>query len=123
MCFAYFGKLNLLIVPRSIIDSSQFTLLPQLPLKTTLELKVVKIDSKIKIIFLHYSKSVTHSVSRPVDLFLLVFEKISPIHQILRRFYKIHHRAPVLNKPEIAKFTVTTTLSISLKKQSTHVSI
>jgi len=27
--------------------SSQFTLLPQLPLKTTLNLKLVKIDSKI----------------------------------------------------------------------------
>jgi len=28
----------------SILGSSQFTLLPQLPLKTTLNLKVVKID-------------------------------------------------------------------------------
>jgi len=37
--FAYSG---------SILGSSQFTLLPQLPLKTMLILKVVKIDSKIK---------------------------------------------------------------------------
>jgi len=31
----------------SILDWSQFTLLPQLPLKMMLSLKVVKIDSKI----------------------------------------------------------------------------
>jgi len=31
----------------SILGSSQFTLLPQLPLKTMLSVKVVKIDSKI----------------------------------------------------------------------------
>jgi len=31
----------------SILGSSQFTILPQLPLKTILGLKVVKIDSKI----------------------------------------------------------------------------
>jgi hypothetical protein len=31
----------------SFLGSSQFLLLPQLPLKTTLGLKVVKIDSKI----------------------------------------------------------------------------
>jgi len=31
----------------SILGSSQFTLMPQLPLKTMLILKVVKIDSKI----------------------------------------------------------------------------
>jgi len=31
----------------SILGSSQFTLLPQLPLKTMLSLKVVKIDWKI----------------------------------------------------------------------------
>jgi hypothetical protein len=31
----------------SILGSPQFTLLPQLPLKTMLDLKVVKIDSKI----------------------------------------------------------------------------
>jgi len=31
----------------SILSSSQFTLLSQLPLKTMLSLKVVKIDSKI----------------------------------------------------------------------------
>jgi len=33
----------------SILGLSQFTLLPQLPLKTMLNLKVVKIDSKITI--------------------------------------------------------------------------
>jgi len=37
----------------SILGSSQFTLLPQLPLKMTHGLKVVKIDSKIIIISLH----------------------------------------------------------------------
>jgi len=31
----------------SVLGSSQFTLLPQLPLKTTLDLKVVKTDSKV----------------------------------------------------------------------------
>jgi len=31
----------------SILGSSQFTLLPQLPLKTMLSLKAIKIDSKI----------------------------------------------------------------------------
>jgi len=36
----------------SILGSSQIALLPQLPLKMTLNLKVVKIDSKI-IISLH----------------------------------------------------------------------
>jgi len=45
----------------SILGSSKFTHLPQLPLKTMLDLKVVKIDSKI-IILLHLSESVTHSV-------------------------------------------------------------
>jgi len=30
-----------------VLGSSQFTLLPQLPLKMTFDLKVVKIDSKI----------------------------------------------------------------------------
>jgi len=35
-----------------ILGSSQFTLLPQLPLKTMLDFKVVKIDFKI-IILLH----------------------------------------------------------------------
>jgi len=44
-----------------ILGTSQFTLLPQLPLKTMLHLKVVKIDSEI-IISLHYSKSVTYYV-------------------------------------------------------------
>jgi len=34
----------------SILDWSQFTLLPQLPLQTMLDLKVVKIDSKIIIL-------------------------------------------------------------------------
>jgi len=45
----------------SILGSSQFASLPQLPLKLMLHLKVVKINSKI-IISLHKSKSVTHSV-------------------------------------------------------------
>jgi hypothetical protein len=36
----------------TVLGLSQFTLLPQLPLKTMLDLKVVKIDSKI-IILLH----------------------------------------------------------------------
>jgi len=31
----------------SILGSSRFSMLPQLPLKTMLDLKVVKIDSKI----------------------------------------------------------------------------
>jgi len=31
----------------SVLGSSQFCILPQLPLKTMLDLKVVKIDSKI----------------------------------------------------------------------------
>ncbi len=31
----------------SVLGSSQFTLLPQLPLKATLDLKVEKIDTKI----------------------------------------------------------------------------
>jgi len=46
-----------------VIGSSQFTLLPPLPVKTKLNLKVVKIDSKI-IISLPKSKSVIHSVGR-----------------------------------------------------------
>jgi len=50
--FAYCG---------SILGSSQLTLLPQLRLKMMLNLKVVKINSKI-IILLHLSKFVTHSV-------------------------------------------------------------
>ncbi len=45
----------------SILGSSQFTLLPQLPLRMMLSLKVVRIDSKINK-SLRYSKSVTHSV-------------------------------------------------------------
>jgi hypothetical protein len=36
----------------SVLGSSQFTLLPQLPLQTMLDLKVVKIDLK-KILLLH----------------------------------------------------------------------
>ncbi len=40
-CFTDLGKLNF------ILGSSQFTLLPQLALKITLDLKVVKIISKI----------------------------------------------------------------------------
>jgi len=42
-----------------VLSSSQISLLPQLPQKTTLNLKVVKLDSKI-IISLCWSKSVTH---------------------------------------------------------------
>ena len=49
--FAYGGQVSVL---------SQFSLLPQLPEKTKLASKVVKIDSKI-IILRHESKSVTHS--------------------------------------------------------------
>jgi len=44
-----------------VLGSSRFLILTQLPLKMTLDLKVVKINSKI-IILLHKSKSVTHSV-------------------------------------------------------------
>jgi len=44
-----------------VLDSSQFSLLPQLPQKMTLNLKMVKFNSKI-IILLPKSKSVTHSV-------------------------------------------------------------
>ena len=44
-----------------VLGSSQFTLLPQLPQKMTLNLKVVKFDSKV-VILLCKSKSVTHSV-------------------------------------------------------------
>ncbi len=45
--FTDLGKLKLLTYGGSILGSSQFTLLPQLPLKMTLNLKVVKIDSEI----------------------------------------------------------------------------
>jgi hypothetical protein len=45
----------------SILGSSKFTQLLQLPLKMTLDLKVVIIYTKI-IISLRYSKSTTHSV-------------------------------------------------------------
>ncbi len=45
----------------SILGSSQFSIMPQLPPKILLNSKVVKIDPKI-IISLHYYKSVTHSV-------------------------------------------------------------
>jgi len=45
----------------SVLGSSQFSILPQLPLKTMLGLKVVKIDSKISS-SLHWSESVTYSV-------------------------------------------------------------
>jgi len=41
--------------------SSQFTLLPQLPQKMTLNLKVANTNLKA-IILLHYSKTVSHSV-------------------------------------------------------------
>jgi len=46
----------------SIVGSSQFKLLSQLPLKTMLDLKVVKIDLKI-IILLHKTKSMAHFIS------------------------------------------------------------
>jgi len=52
--FTDLGKLNLLMVV-------QFTIMLQLPIKTMLNLKVVKIDSII-IISLLLSKSLTHSV-------------------------------------------------------------
>ncbi len=45
----------------SNLGSSQFTLLPQLPLKMMDQFQSGKIDSKI-IILLHLSKYVTHSV-------------------------------------------------------------
>ena len=44
-----------------VLGSSQFLMLPKLPEKTKLVLKVVKMDSKI-IISRHESKSLTHSV-------------------------------------------------------------
>jgi len=44
-----------------VLGSSLLTLPPVVPLKMTLNLKVVKIDLKI-IILRHLSKSVTHSV-------------------------------------------------------------
>jgi hypothetical protein len=50
--FAYGGLIS---------GSSLFTLLPKLPLKMMLSLKVVKFDSKISNL-LSESKSVTHSV-------------------------------------------------------------
>ena len=61
-CFANLGKLNLLMVVRLKAQANfHYCRLPQLPKKTKLGSKVVKIDSKI-IILLHYSKLVTHSV-------------------------------------------------------------
>jgi len=50
--FTDLGKLNLLTYGGLVLGSSQFTLLPHLPQKTILDLKVVKIDSKI-IILVH----------------------------------------------------------------------
>ncbi len=47
VCFTDLGKLNLLMVGGSILSSSQFLLLPQLPQKMELASKVVKVDSKI----------------------------------------------------------------------------
>jgi hypothetical protein len=49
VCFADLGKLNLHMVHHggSIISSSPLLLLPKQPLKTTLTIKVAKIDSKI----------------------------------------------------------------------------
>jgi hypothetical protein len=44
--FTDLGKLNFPMVVQ-VLGSSQFSVLPQLPSKTMLNLKVVKIDSKI----------------------------------------------------------------------------
>ena len=44
-----------------MLDSSQFSQLPQLPQKITIDSKVVEIDSKI-VTLLCKSKSMTHSV-------------------------------------------------------------
>jgi len=57
----------------SILGSSQFSILPQLPLKTMVSLKVVKMDLKTSNL-LHKSKFVTHSVPieerpKPVKVF------------------------------------------------------
>jgi len=54
--FCYLEKLTLLMVVR-FLGSSQLTLLPLLPLKTMLDLKGVKIGSKIIINSIHYTKS------------------------------------------------------------------
>jgi hypothetical protein len=45
----YFGKAELFPDGGSVLGSSQFSELPQLPPKTMLSLKEVKIDSKISI--------------------------------------------------------------------------
>jgi len=58
--FHGFGQANF-AYGGSILGLSQFTLLPQLPLRMTLNLKVVKIDLKISNLVCQ-SKSVTHSV-------------------------------------------------------------
>ncbi len=54
----------------SILGSSQFTILPQLALKTMLSLKVVKIDTKLSN---SKSKSLTHSVECSAKLFLKLY--------------------------------------------------
>ncbi len=56
----------------SILGSSQFSLLPHLPQKTMVSLKVVKIDSKI-IILLCQSKSVIRSVPISWEFSIKVF--------------------------------------------------
>jgi hypothetical protein len=56
VCFIDIGKLNLLMVVR-FISTSQFLQLTQRPLKTTLSIKDIKIDSE-KIFLLPESKSV-----------------------------------------------------------------
>jgi len=50
-CFKDLGQANF-AYGCSILGLSQFTILPQMPLKTMLSLKVVKIDSKL-LSFLH----------------------------------------------------------------------
>ena len=57
----------------SILGSSLLTQLSKLPLKIMLNIKVVKIDSKI-IISLHKSKTVTHSVCFKFEAFERLFD-------------------------------------------------
>jgi len=59
--FTDLGKLNFLTEVRSVLGSSQFLILPQVPPKIILNSKVVKIDIKL-ILLLCKSKSVTHSL-------------------------------------------------------------
>jgi len=71
----------------SIFGTSQFTLLPQLPLKMMINLKVVEINPKI-IISQHLSKYVTHSVQlrasvRCVGYQTRVVIKNTKVHKIV----------------------------------------